>query len=236
MQVAMFTPPSPADLPDARAARPEELASLAWWRALHTDDQQQIAEHLDVLTLPAGAWICRAGETAPHWTGLLDGLLCRRTPGLAGCASGLANGAWWGEAELLRHAPYRDDVQTLRPCQLARLPAAHFEALLQRSLAFSHHVIGLLNAQLAHERETRRQERERSLGPDRRVAQCLAELFDPLRCPGVGDMLRITQQELAQLAGLSRQRVNQALQHLRQTDTLRIEYGGLRLLNRAALY
>ena len=48
-------------------------------------------------------------------------------------------------------------------------------------------------------------------------------------------MLRITQQELANLVGLSRQRVNEALGVLQRDAAIRIEYGGLRVLNLQAL-
>ncbi|NQW81239.1 MAG: winged helix-turn-helix domain-containing protein, partial [Polaromonas sp.] len=63
----------------------------------------------------------------------------------------------------------------------------------------------------------------------------LAALFNPVLYPGVGDILRITQQELAYLVGLSRQRVNEALSTLQVQGTIRIEYGGLRVLNLSAL-
>ena len=44
-----------------------------------------------------------------------------------------------------------------------------------------------------------------------------------------------TQQELADLVGLSRQRVNQALHHLAALGLIRIEYGGLRVLDLSRL-
>jgi CRP/FNR family cyclic AMP-dependent transcriptional regulator len=53
--------------------------------------------------------------------------------------------------------------------------------------------------------------------------------------PGVGQVLRITQQELAYLVGLSRQRVNEALMALQAQGTIRVEYGGVRMLDLAAL-
>ena len=40
-----------------------------------------------------------------------------------------------------------------------------------------------------------------------------------------------TQQELAYLVGLSRQRVNEALRVLEDNQLIRIEYGGLRILD-----
>jgi DNA-binding GntR family transcriptional regulator len=51
----------------------------------------------------------------------------------------------------------------------------------------------------------------------------------------VGEILRITQQELAYLVGLSRQRVNEALSSLHAQGIIRVEYGGLRVLDLAAL-
>jgi len=64
-----------------------------------------------------------------------------------------------------------------------------------------------------------------------RVARNLAALFNPVLYPGVGQVLRITQQELAYLVGLSRQRVNEALATLQKDGLIRTEYGGLRVLD-----
>ena len=51
----------------------------------------------------------------------------------------------------------------------------------------------------------------------------------------MGQLLRITQQELAYLVGLSRQRVNLALAALQQQGLIEVAYGGLRVLDLAAL-
>jgi DNA-binding GntR family transcriptional regulator len=48
-------------------------------------------------------------------------------------------------------------------------------------------------------------------------------------------VLRITQQELAYLVGLSRQRVNEALTILAAQGSIRVEYGGVRVLDLQAL-
>jgi DNA-binding XRE family transcriptional regulator len=71
--------------------------------------------------------------------------------------------------------------------------------------------------------------------PNLRVARSLAALFNPVLYPGVGEVLRITQQELAYLVGLSRQRVNEALTALATQGVIRVEYGGLRVLDLPAL-
>jgi CRP/FNR family transcriptional regulator, cyclic AMP receptor protein len=76
---------------------------------------------------------------------------------------------------------------------------------------------------------------DRMTDPDTKVARSLGALFHPVLYPGVGEVLRITQQELGYLVGLSRQRVNEALTRLQQRGWIRIEYGGVRVLDLAAL-
>jgi len=66
---------------------------------------------------------------------------------------------------------------------------------------------------------------------DARVARSLGALFHPVLYPGVGGLLRITQQELGYLVGLSRQRVNEALNALQDSGLIRIEYGGVSVLD-----
>ena len=66
---------------------------------------------------------------------------------------------------------------------------------------------------------------------DARVARSLGALFHPVLYPGVGGLLRITQQELGYLVGLSRQRVNEALNALQDKQLIRIEYGGVSVLD-----
>ncbi|MCI4429152.1 MAG: winged helix-turn-helix domain-containing protein [Burkholderiales bacterium] len=70
---------------------------------------------------------------------------------------------------------------------------------------------------------------------DPRVAPNLAALFHPSLYPGAGSSLRFTQLELAYLVGLSRQRVNKALRVLQKRRLIRIEYGGVRVLELDAL-
>ena len=49
--------------------------------------------------------------------------------------------------------------------------------------------------------------------------------------PCVGELLRITQQDLGYLVGLSRQRVHEALRTLQTRGLIRFEYGGVRALD-----
>ena len=96
-----------------------------------------------------------------------------------------------------------------------------FHELLDRSIPFNRCVMNQINERLgqfiaAHEID-------RQVDTDTRVAHGLASLFRPVLCPGVGSLLRITQQELGYLVGLSRQRVNKAMRALQVKQLTRIE-------------
>jgi CRP-like cAMP-binding protein len=116
---------------------------------------------------------------------------------------------------------------------VAGLPVDTFHWLLDHSIGFNRFVMTQLNERLGQFIAAR--EIDRMNNPDLRVARSLAALFNPVLFPGVGDVLRITQQELAYLVGLSRQRVNEALTALEAQGTIRVEYGGLRILDLEAL-
>jgi CRP/FNR family transcriptional regulator, cyclic AMP receptor protein len=117
----------------------------------------------------------------------------------------------------------------LRKSAVAGLPTEAFHELLDHSIAFNRFVLNQLNERLGQFIAAR--ETDRHNDPDTRVARNLAALFHPVLYPGVGQILRITQQELAYLVGLSRQRVNEALRSLQTRELIRIEYGGLRVLD-----
>ena len=142
-------------------------------------------------------------------------------------------GGWFGEGTALKREPFRYNIQALRSSVVAGLPLETFHWLLDHSIGFNRFVMNQLNERLGQFIAAR--EIDRMNNPDLRVARSLAALFNPVLYPGVGDILRITQQELAYLVGLSRQRVNEALSTLQVQGTIRIEYGGLRVLNLAAL-
>jgi CRP-like cAMP-binding protein len=101
--------------------------------------------------------------------------------------------------------------------------------LIDRSIAFNRFVMQQLNERLGQFISAR--EIDRIGNPDTRVARSLAALFHPVLYPGVGGVLRITQQELGYLVGVSRQRVNEALRALQSAGLIRIEYGGVRVLD-----
>ena len=147
--------------------------------------------------------------------------------------TGLPPGGWFGEGTVLKRESYRYNIQALRRSIVAGLPVDTFHWLLGQSIGFNRFVMNQLNERLGQFIAAR--EIDRMNSPDARVARSLAALFNPALFPGVGEVLRITQQELAYLVGLSRQRVNLSLNTLQARSLIRVEYGGLRVLDLTAL-
>ena len=214
----------------------DELDGVPWLRPLTADERDRVAPQLRIGDAEPGELICRRGRTATYWFGVVDGLLKMSTETADGHTitySGLTAGGWFGEGTVMKREPYRYNVQALRKSLVAGLPVDTFHWLLDHSIGFNRFVMNQLNERLAQFIGTI--EADRTPSPEQRVARNLAALANPVLFPGVGEVLRITQQELAYLVGLSRQRVNEALKTLAAQDVLRIEYGGLRVLDLRAL-
>ena len=220
----------------ARALTTEELARIPWLQALGESERERAQDALIVTTAQPGDHICRFGRSVTYWFGLVDGLLKMNNDDSQGPVitfTGLAPGGWFGEGTALKHETYRYNVQALRKSHVAGIPIGTFDWLIDHSLGFNRFVMNQLNERLGQFIAAR--EIDRLGSPDLRVARNLAAMFHPLLYPNVGGILRITQQELAYLVGLSRQRVNEALTTLAALGWIRVEYGGVRLLDLQAL-
>jgi CRP-like cAMP-binding protein len=216
----------------SRTPHPDELASIPWLARLDDEERTRVIADLRVVNVEAGELLCRIGKPVTYWFGVIDGLLKMSNDSAIGMPitfTGVPPGGWFGEGTVLKGEVYRYNIQALRASTVAGISAGTFHWLLDRSIGFNRFVMTQLNERLGQFIAAR--EIDRLARPDERVARSLAALFHPLLYPGVGDVLRITQQELAYLVGLSRQRVNEALAALQAAGVIRIEYGGLRVLD-----
>jgi CRP-like cAMP-binding protein len=209
-----------------------ELKGIPWLGLLRPEERERAVAELVVSQAVPGDHICRVGRPVTYWFGVVDGLLKMSADSAQGTTmtfTGLPPGGWFGEGTALKHEPYRYNVLALRRSLVAGLPLQTFDWLLDHSIGFNRFVMGQLNERLAQFIAARGIDRLNN--PDLRVARNLAALFNPALFPGVGEVLRITQQELAYLVGLSRQRVNEALRTLERHGVIRVEYGGVRVLD-----
>ena len=220
----------------ARPAREDEWADIVWLRALAPEERDAVVRDLRVAEVAAGELLCRVGRPATYWFGVLDGLLKMSNDSALGVPitfTGVPPGGWFGEGTVIKREVYRYNIQALRKSLVAGLTVQTFHWLLERSLAFNRFITQQLNERLGQFIAAR--EIDRMTNPDARVARSLASLFHPVLYPGVGSLLRITQQELGYLVGMSRQRVNTALRTLQAAGAIQVEYGGVRVLDQERL-
>ena len=228
-----------SDLPLHQRRRPltdAELMAIPWMRLLSAEERERAATDLKVADAVPGDMLCRTGKPATYWFGVIDGLLKMSTDNAQGQTityTGIPPGGWFGEGTALKREAYRYSIHALRKTMVAGLHVDTFHWLLDQSIGFNRFIMNQLNERLGQFIAAR--ESDRLNNPEVRVARSLAALCNPVLYPGVGDILRITQQELAYIVGLSRQRANAALQMLQARGLIRVEYGGLRVLNMAGL-
>lgn len=213
-----------------------EMNVIPWIKLLSSDERDRAAEDLKITDAMPGDYVCRTGHPVTYWFGVVDGLLKMSSDNADGQTmtfTGIPPGGWFGEGTALKREIYRYNIRALRKSMVAGLHVDTFHWLLDHSIGFNRFVMNQLNERLGQFIAAR--EIDRMTNPDIRVARSLAALFNPVLYPGLGELLRITQQELAYLVGLSRQRVNQALTTLTDHGAIAVEYGGLRVLNLQAL-
>jgi CRP-like cAMP-binding protein len=208
------------------------LRASLWARTLTADQLARVEASIVERTVAAGAHVCHKGDPVEHWIGILDGLLKMAifsTDGKPTTFTGLPAGAWFGEGSLLKDEPRRYDVVALRASRVALMPRATFTWLLDSSIAFNRFLLLQLNERLAQ--FIGQVEFDRLLDVESRVARCLAAMFNPYLYPRTQMELQISQEEIGYLSGISRQRVNQALKVLEREGLIRVEYGGIHVLD-----
>ena len=219
-----------------RQTIPDFLSTCRWAQSLSADELQRVASEIVEKKVVSGGYVCRKGEVVANWIGVIDGLVKMSnlsSEGKLTTLTGVASGGWFGEGSLLKDEPRRYDILALRDSRIAYLPRATFNRLLNTNLGFNRFLLVQLNERLGM--FIALMENERLLEPDARVARSLGALFNPVLYPGIIRQLQISQEEIGLLAGVSRQRVNQALQVLEKVGLLRVEYGGVTVVDLSGL-
>ncbi len=209
------------------------LQSTAWGKTLSAAALAEAATDMVDKRVPAGSYVCRKGESVEAWIGIIDGIVKMSSLSPEGkpiTFTGVPTGGWFGEGSLLKHPEARlYDVIAVRDSRVAYLPRAAFMRLIDSSIAFNRFLLQQINERLGQFIAI--VENDRLLEPDARVARALAQLFNPLLYPGTATQLELSQEEIGLLSGVSRQRANQALQVLERAGLLKVEYGGVRVLD-----
>lgn len=203
-----------------------------WAAALDVDELDRVVRECYERRVPVGACAMRCGDPADRWFGVIEGLIkmsVSHPDGRLSTFTGVTAGGWAGEGSLLKGGVWRYDGVAVRNTRLACMPRHTFERLVSTHLAFNRFLLTQLNARLSL--FVGLVEYDRLLGPEARVARCLASLFDPDLYPHAGNFVQLSQEEIGLLAAVSRQRANEALHEIERAGLLRIEYGGVTVLD-----
>ncbi len=179
-----------------------------------------------------GAYICHRGDRLDSWTGVTAGLLKLSTVSRNGKAvtlAGIRAGGWFGEGTVLKNEPRQYDLVALRDTRLALMDRTTFLWLFEHSAGFNRFLVTQFNERLGQ--FIALVEYDRMLDAPARLARSVAWLFNPVLYRDREMHLEITQEEVGLLSGVSRQMANKSLQILEGKGLLRVERGGITVLN-----
>jgi CRP/FNR family transcriptional regulator, cyclic AMP receptor protein len=212
---------------------PDHLKRIAIWsRDLGERELERARAGIIEKSYRADELVFMRGDQFDYWCGVVSGLLRMGTVSRGGKAmsfAGLTAGAWFGEGTVLKSEPRRYDMVALRDTRLALMDRATFFWLYENSVAFNRFLVAQLNERLGQ--FIGLVEYGRTLDATGRLARSIASLFNPLLYPNPTRHLEITQEEIGALSGISRQNANQCLKRLEKEGLLKLEYGGVTIVD-----
>ena len=207
-----------------------------WPRSLTQAEQTTAFDALYVRKHEAHAYVCQRNEIADSWVGVMEGFLRVQDTTADGKVimfTGVAPGGWIGEGSLLKPEHRKYEIIATRPTVTVHLPRKTFGWLLERSIPFNHFMMSHLNERLGQ--FIAMVKFDRMLEPTARVARGISSLFHPVLYPNTDSTLNINQEEIGWLVGVSRSRVNTALNELEAAGLIQRGYGFIVVLDRQGM-
>jgi CRP/FNR family transcriptional regulator, cyclic AMP receptor protein len=211
----------------------ERLRQIAFWaQELNENEIEHARRGITEKDIAKGEYLCHRGDRFDYWVGVVTGVVKVGTMASSGKSTtfaGCRDGSWLGEGSVVKDEPRRYDLVALRDSRVALMNRTAFAWLFDNSAAFNRFLIHQLNERISQ--FIGLVEYDRMLDTAGRVARNIAWLFNPVLYPEAATHLDITQEELGLLAGLSRQHTNEALKLLEAKGLLRVERGGISVLD-----
>ena len=210
---------------------PRFISAQPWFASVPAALQERLREEVFAVQGDKGAVMMPAGSAVEGWHAVLSGLVMLQSPASKGRASafiGVPDGEWFGEGSAMKPEPRKYNVVALRPTTLLCLPLPLFATLRESSLAFNQFLVQHLNMRLGQAMTII--EAGRTQSPEHRVALYLSRLFWRST-----RRLNLTQDELGQLVGLSRQTVNRVLRTLEALGIVSLDFGKVAIVDDEAL-
>jgi CRP-like cAMP-binding protein len=183
-----------------------------------------------------GDFIARNGEAVHSWMYVAEGLvkiLKFLSTGRVVRFPNVAERGWIGEAAIAMGSSRQYDVVAAQRTRILHIPAETFQILLQLSPEFNQFIIGQLSQRLYQFMGI--VEADRLTNPIARLARVIADLHEPVLSSTTPAEIHLSQEELGEIAGLTRQRTNLAVKTLEKSGAVRVHYRGVLVKDFAAL-
>ena len=207
------------------------IETQPWFASAPLGLQERLRAEVFATQGDKGTVMLPAGSAVQGWHAMLSGLVMLQSPASKGRSSafiGVPDGEWFGEGSAMKPEPRKYNVVALRPTTLLCLPLPLFDVLRETHLAFNQFLVLHLNMRLGQAMTII--EAGRTQSTEHRVALYLSRLFWRST-----RRLNLTQDELGQLVGLSRQTVNRVLQTLEGLGIVSLDFGKVAIVDDDAL-
>ena len=218
----------------------ESTASGSWsrtWEGLASPGlTQALAQIASLRRLSDREALYHRGEPGHYLVGIRSGALRLSAAGADGSEVTVGiygAGTWFGEVSVFDQRPRPSDAHALGPTEVMLVPGVRLLEVLDANPLwyrdFARVLCNKLRLAMAHIESA-------ILPPPVRVALRLLDLAQGMGEPGgEGMMLKLSQEELGRMLGLTRQSINKALRLLEDRGWLLIRRSELVLLDSAAL-
>ena len=206
----------------------DHLAEIPWVRSLPDAVRVRVSSDAYEQEYEDGAVVAHNGEPSSTWIGVLDGFLKVTTTSFGGrttAFNGIPAGSWVGEGSVLKREIRRYDISAMRRSRVVHVPAATFRWLLDTNLEFNHFIMAQLNERLGQ--YIGMVEIDRLTDPVAKIARSIGSLFNPILYPSIQSVVPLSQAELGEVAGLSRQTANKCIKQLEREGLVSVEYGAI---------
>jgi CRP-like cAMP-binding protein len=217
----------------------QHIETGPWFAKLSAPLQHAILSRAVVRRLPDGASLAVRGTQAEEWVGVARGAVRISTVSLAGKQVSLTYcepGTWFGDIALFDGLPRTHDAQTHGDTTLLVVRKPDFKELLAQHVELYDALLRLNCRRLRLMFDQFEELNTRPL--QARLARqllLLAKSYGIVEGDEIRIGLQLAQEDLAQLLGASRQRVNQELKGFERDGMLRVEPTRLVLLSREKL-
>ena len=220
----------------------EAINSGRWFSSLSPSLRHDILRCAYVKRYKDGMLICARGEPPEEWIACARGAVRVSSTSITGKQITLTYvepGIWFGDVAILDGDKRTHDAYAHGETTLLCVSKADFKRILAEHVEFSEAILRL-NARRVRQLYGLVEDLN-TLPLRARLAKQLLHLTRSYGVMSLSDSneirigLHLAQEELAQLLGASRQRVNQELKSMEREEVIRIEPGGLIVRDRATL-